>query len=285
VAASLAVAHIANAGVITIDQFFSAAPNAFGSSSWSSYVSNAMTSLRGATPGSPVGTPGTPDYYASLGGSFSACNIMVTSFNSWGCSASPSGAFANEFGERLHAGVVISDQGGTFDLANVSFVMKSSDVIGNFTDPGTCPTGNGGSLCWESNLAGTDFSAGTRIGLDSMGNVICDSTHSCTDTTPLSELIYVGDGNAEWPGGPGDLLTGQPAIDEWTNYIDKNIEDITNQYCVQDSSGSNSCNTAEIRNADFVPEPGSVAIFVTALFGLSFVLVLQRRGNFLPRLG
>jgi PEP-CTERM motif len=267
----------AKADTITINQFFSAAPNAYGSLSWSGYEANALDSLQ-TTPGNPVGDPAQPTYYSVLGGTFDACNIMVTSFPSWNCSASPSGNFANELGERLHVGVVITDSGGTFDLQEVTFDLTSDDAAGNFVDAGDCPSGNGGSLCYVGDLSGVDFSSGSRIGLNSSGQVICDITHACDDTTQISTLIYVGIGNAEWPGGPGDLLTGQTAIDATTSYINENISSISNEYCVtSDSNGDSSCNTAIIRNANFVPEPSTLLLLGTSLCFLP--LLLRRNGS------
>src|ERR1700687_1758036 len=75
-----------------------------------------------------------------------------------------------------------------------------NDTAANFTDPPSCASGAGGSLYWENNLAGTDFGNGRRVGSDAGGHS-CDISHPCSDTTPLTFLAYVCDGNAEWPGG------------------------------------------------------------------------------------
>lgn len=274
-AAIAAAPGAASAGQITITQFASSAPNAFGSPSWAGYVANAMDSLQ-HTPGSAEGTAGTPTYYSTLGGTFTAGDAMATSFHSWRGQANPSTPFEGEYGNRIHFGVAITDTGSTFNLADVSFTFHSSDVAGNFIDGFTCPSGAGGSLCWENNLAGTSFSSyriGINFGTDGVlggGNdTIYDTSSSGDDHTPINALFYVGDGNAEWPGGPGDPLTGQAALDAMTSYIDSNIASISNEYCVQ-----RTCTTSTLRNVDFVPEPGTIALLGS---GLLCLVAFRRR--------
>jgi len=286
IAALMFLPGVARADTISIDQYFSSAPNVFGSPSWSGYLGNAMASLQTA-PGSSMGTPGTPSYYTTLGSTFTAADIMVTSFPSWQGVANPPPPFSGEYGNRLHAGVVITDIGGTFSLSDVSFAMHSGDAIGNFLDPSSCASGIGGSLCWENNLAGTTFN-GTRIGINfgvdgiagTADDVLCDISQPCTDSTALNELFYVGDGNAEWPGGndpdPSNPLLGrQGAIDGMRNLIDGTMPWISNEYCVKGV-----CETQRLVNADFaVPEPRTITIFGAGLIALLFLN--RRRRSFL----
>ena len=125
---ALAVVMPASAqGTITINQYASPAPNFYGSPSWAGYQANTMNSLVNNL--GDIGNPATdPTAYQQLGASFTPGMIEVTSFPSWMGQANPTGAFANELGNRLHWGVTISDAGGTFTLAGVSFAFKSNDT-------------------------------------------------------------------------------------------------------------------------------------------------------------
>ena len=277
-AGTLASMGSARADTITIQQYFSPAPNVFGSPSWAGYVANAMNSLENNL--GNIGNPATDPtaYYQLNDGIFTPGMAEVTSFNSWMGQAGPAAPFNNELGNRLHAGVVITDTGGTFTLADVSFAMHSSDTAADFTDAGTCPSGAGGSLCWENDLSGTDFSKGTRIGINFGGDgapgggddTVYDTSNPGNDATPLNELVYVGDGNAFWPGGPGDSLTGQAAMDEWTNYMKTNHLSISNVYCVKGT-----CNQATVAIA--TPEPASIAVLGFGMLGLGLRRLRRRK--------
>ena len=77
-----AVPSLVHAGSVTVTVLPSVAPNAFGSPSWTGYVSNAMTGL--STGQTTVGDRTvTPTGYTGGVTSVNAGQIEVTSFNSW----------------------------------------------------------------------------------------------------------------------------------------------------------------------------------------------------------
>jgi hypothetical protein len=257
---------LAAAGTITIQQYFSAAPNAFGSPSFDAWQANAINSLRNGL--GNIGDPTTdPTAYVQLNGTYNPGDAMVTSFPAWQGTADPTGAFASELGNRIHAGVVIVSE-TPFDLQSVSFKFNSTD----------------NALLYEGDLSGTSFGA-RRVGISYGGDgalgggddVVYDLGNPGTDSTLINELYYVGVGNAYWPGGadpsPSNPLLGrQGALDDTAQYIRDNLIGISNQYCVTDDAGQSSCNTASLRLAP-VPEPATAL----TLAGSLLFLGLRRR--------
>ena len=72
----------------------------FGSSAWASYAANALNSLENNL--GNIGSRATdPAAYEILAGVAEAGDMMVSSFNSWRGATNPSGAFANEYTDRV----------------------------------------------------------------------------------------------------------------------------------------------------------------------------------------
>lgn len=236
---------------IQITQYPSAAPNVFGSPSWTGYQTNALNSLQSGS--GNIGDGSSPTDYLQLSGGYLPGMIEVTNYSSWLGTANPGGAFASELGNRLHFGAIITDTSGTFDLRDVSFNLSSSD---------SAIAGPGGSLAFSGDLAGANFSSGSRIGVKLDGS-ICDATHgSCNDTTQLKQLFYVGVGNAfdaSLPSG-SSVADEQAALDSTTSYIITHGLSVSNQYCVQGT-----CNSVTL---DAIPEPAGSAAFVAGCLGL-----------------
>lgn len=204
------LAPTASAGTVTLDVNVSSAPNVFGSPSWSGYAVNALNSLENGL--GDIGDRSTaPTAYEVLTGSATPGDMMVTSFHSWRGMANPSGAFASELGNRLHGGLHVYGDGTTrFALEDLNFHLHTSD--GDF-------------LHFAGDFVGYSYNGTTRYGIDwgadrAKGGGDDVVYTSGNGTTLVDELVYVGVGNAYWPGGgPVPAGTEQDEIDSMIAYI------------------------------------------------------------------
>ena len=201
--------------VITVDVMPSSAPNGYGAPSWNGYAANALSSLE-----NNLGNVGDraidPTAYEIAGPIVEPGDFMVTSFNSWRGEVNPTGAFANEYGNRMHFGLHAYGDGSTqFALNDLTFQLHSSDP--------------GDALVFIGDFIGYNYNGTTRFGVDWGGDrakgggddVIYASGNG---TTLVDEIVYVGVGNALWPGGgdptPASPIGGaQAAIDDTVAYI------------------------------------------------------------------
>ena len=114
-------------GDITVKVIPLWAPNAYGSPSWSGYVGNAIYAQNGL---SSYGDPNSPTYYSD---DSDANQPLVTSFNSWMGYADPGAfgaAFANELGNRMHFGLLVTTAGeNRVELDDLSFTSSSSSPL------------------------------------------------------------------------------------------------------------------------------------------------------------
>lgn len=248
----------------------SLAPNVYGSSSWGDYVTNAIYAIENGL--SSYGDPTQPTYYQA-DPNIDAAQGLVTSFNSWMGVADPGGAFAGEDGNRMHFGLDIVASGGqTFSLAELSYSAVSTDPL-TIADPS-----NGLDDSWGAGTL-TEYSS-YRVGL--IHNA--DGTVTVVDSGPSSrqvdQLIYVGAGDAFWPGG--DLA--DPACTGCTTaqkqaYIDDVATELgaytyTGTYELQDNSGRVIASGSGAFDVS-APEPSAIVLlaFMLGVVGLS----LRRR--------
>ncbi|MBE0542201.1 MAG: hypothetical protein IH623_12510 [Verrucomicrobia bacterium] len=261
-AAMLASAWTASAA-ITLDVFASSAPNAFSSQSgWAVYAANALSSLENG-----LGTTGdrtvSPSAYEVAGPTIQPGDVMVTSFNSWMGVAGPlASPFNNEYGNRLHFGLHAYGDGSLasqFKLEDLTFAIHSSDL--------------GDTLVYAGNFIGYTYNGTTRYGV----NWGADRTKGGGDdiyymsgngTALVDELVYVGVGNAWWPGG---TTPDQAAMDNAAAWMLGNAPlTITGQYWIQGIEG--------IDSVTVVPEPTTVIAGALLLlpFGMSTLRMLRK---------
>lgn len=196
----------------------SSAPNFFGSPSWGGYAANALAALRSNTlvngdrNTDPTGYTG-----YTYGALIAPGDVIVTSYSSWRGVANPAAPFDSEYGNRLHFGLHATGDGTTrFTLDDVQFDMHSSD--------------GDDSLAFSGDLSGLTYNGTTRIGydwgVDRLPGTGDDIVYQAGESgsLPIDELVYVGIGNAFWPGAddadPGNPDLGrQGAIDDTAAYI------------------------------------------------------------------
>lgn len=217
----------AHAG-ITLDVKASSAPNAFGSPSWSAYASNALNSLHNNL--GNVGNRATdPTAYEVMGSHFDPGDVMVSSFNSWRGQTNPTGAFANEYGNRLHFGLhAYGDGVMQFRLEDLTFQIQSSDPSD--------------ALGFAGDFLGLNFNGATRFGIDwgadRLRGTLDDVMYiSGNGQTLIDELVYVGVGNAFWPQPTGGQ-SNEDAIQDVEDYIFAHQLSITGSYWIQGFAGS-----------------------------------------------
>ncbi len=251
-AAVLAGSSLCASAGVTIDVVASSAPNVFGSSSWGGYLANALNSLENGL--GNIGDRNTdPTAYEIAGATVSPGDFMVTSFNSWRGNVNPTGAFANEKGNRMHFGLHAVGDGATrFALENISFSVTSSD--------------GANALGFTGDFTGLGYSS-TRFGIDWGADRVKGGGDdiiytSGNGSTLVDEIVYVGVGNAFWPGGsdpdPSNPAGGaQAAMDDAFAYVMDNAPfSITGMYSIFGDTGSDTVTV--------IPAPASVALLLGA---------------------
>jgi hypothetical protein len=261
----MAAAPAAFADGIAIQICYSAAPNAYGSTSWSGYAANAILGLENGC--ATEGLPG-PEQYTSLTWVL-AGDLMVTSFPSWAGQIDPSGAYAGEEGERLHAGVIVQGNGTKVSLSELNYGMESSD-------PGN-GLGFSGNFSPASD-SNNDYGA-LRVGVIYGGG---GGPNTYITSGPSDQLVdafyYVGIGNAFWPcvdssSHPTCFTPAeeQAGLDAQANYIYSNggnsgLFTVATTYSLKDASGNT---LASVTEDISTPEPAAVLLMGGGLLALA----------------
>lgn len=125
----LAAAMPVSGAPIQITIIPSIAPNSFGGAGWPGYAANALAALE--TSQVTAGDPWSPSYYSAQTTPVSPGDLIVTGFPSWLGQPAPAEAFgpafANEYGNRVHFGLVINGNGTKFSLSELTFTEASND--------------------------------------------------------------------------------------------------------------------------------------------------------------
>lgn len=262
VVACIAAALVGNASAAPIIEVYaSSAPNAFGSPSWTEYVSNALYALENGASSHGGSRDSNPGAYERLGPTFTPGDAMVTSFKSWRGEANPAAPFANELGNRLHFGLHIVGNDVQFRMQDIFFEIISSDIGNDSGYGGQGSFGYAGSL---GDLDCTTRGYGINYGDDGVkgGGDDIKVCGAGSGSQLIDELVYVGVGNALWPTVPGQGDTEQEALDNVAAYFfDEPIASITGTYGLR---GTDYAASATVRLVQ-VPEPATLALAIPGL--------------------
>lgn len=284
-AAMVCTSAISEASIIRFDTVPSFAPNAFGSPSWSGYVSNAHTALMG-NPVTNVGDRTTDPTAFELVDSANPTSpiieidpkeMIVTTFNSWRGTAPPVGAaFAAELGNRVQFGFALETDGnGQINIANL-LIGWTKHWMDNDAEMGTS------SIILEPLTQGS-FSADTYTA-ETIGVLYGDDgalgggdDTILTSGTGLVDAIYsvgVGDGLL-----PEDVegATDQEKIDLFVANLlaaDHPPQKLTTSYTVTLDVNEQLMSAATIF---LTPEPGSLVTITPAIAVLAAFLRRRRK--------
>lgn len=247
---------------ISMQICYAVAPNAYGSPSFPGYAANAMIGLENGC--TAEGDPNSPTGYTPIT-SLLASELMVTSFLSWAGQVNPTGAFANEEGSRLEAGLIVLGNGTQFSLSELNYSMQSSDP------------GNG--LGFVGDFDASDVYSDYRVGVIYGPGGSATYVTSGSATQLVDAFYYVGIGNAFWPcvddlGNSTCFTTGeeQAGLDATVAYINGNGGNpgqftVGMTYSLVDSGGNTLASvTADISET---PEPAAVLLMGSGLLALA----------------
>jgi hypothetical protein len=223
-------------GGITISVFPALAPNRWGSPSWNDWASNAVTAILNGC--SSYGDPSSPTFYQQITNAVPVTNNLVTSFPSWMGVADPGNvfgpAFARESGNRLTFGMDIKGGTNLISIAQLSFVMASTD--------------SGSTLDWTYSPIPYSYSGLNTGGANPVYlGIIYGPNGQNTYVTNgpadqlVNEIVTCGSGNAWWPDGTSadSIATQQSNIVACATQIGARSFFFTGTYTIDGISGTN----------------------------------------------
>lgn len=223
-------------GGISIAVYPALAPNRWGSPSWNAWASNAVTAILNGY--SSCGDPSLPSYYQQITGAIPVTNNLVTSFPSWMGVADPGDVFgpnfANESGNRLTFGMDIKGGTNLISIAQLSFIMAS-------TDPGN-------TLNWSYSpvpysYSGLDTGSANPVYLGIIYGPNGQRTYVTNGpaTQLVNEIVTCGSGNAWWPDGTSadSIAVQQSNILACAEQVGTQTFSFTGTYVIDGVTGSN----------------------------------------------
>ncbi len=228
---------ILGTGGITITVFPALAPNRWGSPSWNTWASNAVTAILNGY--SSYGDPSSPAFYQQITGAVPVTNNLVTSFPSWMGQADPGNvfgpAFAQESGNRLTFGMDIKGGTNLISIAQLSFTMASTD--------------SGNTLDWTYSpipypYSGLNTGSANPVYLGIIYGPNGQNTYVTNGPADqlVNEIITCGSGNAWWPDGTSSdsLAIQQSNIVVCASQLGSQPFNFMGTYTLDGVSGSNS---------------------------------------------
>lgn len=250
----------------TMNVYASPAPNFGFSGSFDGWAANALYALEhGLSSAGSFGTSPTAYYQTTTATAES--NLITSTFNSWQGVAGPAGAFASEFGNKLHF-VLVADGGDTqISLSMLSVVVDSNDIYNLYDST-------------------TDFSGANynqyRVGVI---NGVGGPTYitSGAGTQLVDRLLYVGVGTALFADHPSLGCTGgtnQQTMDCAAGLMNTIIPfSVTATYSLNFAPSDvlpDSLVTGSATVNFVTPEPGTWALLLTGVGG---ILLARKRST------
>ena len=224
-------------GGITISVFPALAPNRWGSPSWNAWASNAVTAILNGD--SSYGDPSSPTFYQQITNAVPMTNNLVTSFPSWMGVADPGSvfgpAFTQESGNRLTFGMDIKGGTNLISIAQLSFIMTS-------TDPGNTLDWIYSPIPYSYSSLNTGCADPVYLGIIYGPNGQNTYVTNGPPTQLVNEIITCGSGNAWWPDGTSadSIATQQSNIVACAAQIGAQSFFFTGTYIIDGISGTNS---------------------------------------------
>jgi hypothetical protein len=222
-------------GGINIAVYPALAPNRWGSPSWNAWASNAVTAILNGC--SSYGDPALPSYYRQITNAVPVTNNLVTSFPSWMGVANPGAVFgpnfANESGNRLTFGMDIKGGTNLISIAQLSFIMAS-------TDPGNTLNWSYSPIPYSYSGLNTGSANPVYLGIIYGPNGQRTYVTNGPATQLVNEIVTCGSGNAWWPDGTSadSIAIQQSNILACAEQVGTRLFSFTGNYVIDGVTGS-----------------------------------------------